>query len=161
MCILFNIFQRFAANKELTVAHEIIQLRHAAYSGPQPQLFSMHSLATQDCSKHSYNIMNECKRLLAETKNIKLHKNNRAISKIKQYIYQRCYQVTKNIYGNSKSLNLSLINLAYRYSNRSKQQDFSKCFKLEGNKAFTTVTGRLFHAQIRLQANKTGFFKVI
>jgi len=25
MCILFNIFQRFAANKELTVAHEIIQ----------------------------------------------------------------------------------------------------------------------------------------
>jgi len=40
--------------------------------------------------------MNECKRLLADIKNIKLNKNNN-ISNIKQYIYQRCYQVTKNI----------------------------------------------------------------
>jgi len=54
--------------------------------------------------------MNEWKRLLAEIKNINLHTNNN----IKQYIYQRCYQVTKNIYGNPKSLNLSLNNLAYR-----------------------------------------------
>jgi len=58
--------------------------------------------------------MNERKRLSAEIKNIKLHTNNN-ISNIKQYIYQRCYQVTKNIYGNPKSLNLILINLAYRY----------------------------------------------
>jgi len=36
-------------------------------------------------------------------------------SNIKQYIYQRCYQVTKNIYGNPKSFNLSVINLVYRY----------------------------------------------
>jgi len=39
--------------------------------------------------------MNEWKRLLAQIKNIKLHTNNN----IKQYIHQRCYQVTKNIYG--------------------------------------------------------------
>jgi len=58
--------------------------------------------------------MNEWKRLLAEIKNIKLH-TNKNTSNIKQYIYQRCYQVTKNMYGNPKSLNLSLINLAYRY----------------------------------------------
>jgi len=46
--------------------------------------------------------MNEWKRLLAEIKNIKLHTNNN----IKQYINQlRCYQVTKNIYGNPKPLN--------------------------------------------------------
>jgi len=51
------------------------------------------------------------KTLLAEIKNIKLHENNN----IKQHIHQRCYQVTKNIYGNPNSLNLSLINLAYRY----------------------------------------------
>jgi len=56
--------------------------------------------------------MNEWKRLLAEIKNIKLN-TNKNISNIKQYIYQRCYQVTKNIYGNPKSLNLN--NLAYRY----------------------------------------------
>jgi len=48
-------------------------------------------------------IMNEWKRLLAEIKNIKLNTNNN----IKQYIHQRCYQVTKNIYGNPKSLNSS------------------------------------------------------
>jgi len=39
---------------------------------------------------------NEWKRLLAENKNMKMHTNN----KIKQCIYQRCYQVTKHIYGN-------------------------------------------------------------
>jgi len=55
--------------------------------------------------------MNEWKRLLTEIKNIKLRTNNN----IKQYIHQRCYQVAKNIYGNPKSLNYSLINLAYRY----------------------------------------------
>jgi len=44
--------------------------------------------------------MNEWKRLLAEIKNIKLNTNNT----IKQYIHQRCYQVTNNIYGNPKSL---------------------------------------------------------
>jgi len=48
--------------------------------------------------------MNEWKRLLAEIKNIKLHTNNN-ISNMTQYIYQ----VTKNIYGNPKSLNFSLI----------------------------------------------------
>jgi len=47
--------------------------------------------------------MNEWKRLLAEIKNIKLHTNNN----IKQYIHQRCYQVTNNIYGNPESLNSS------------------------------------------------------
>jgi len=45
--------------------------------------------------------MNEWKRLLAEIKNIKLHTNNN-ISNIEQYIYQKCYQVTMNIYGNPK-----------------------------------------------------------
>jgi len=55
--------------------------------------------------------MNEWKHLLAEIKNIKLQTNNN----LKQYIYQRCYHVTKNIYGNPKSLKLSLINLAYSY----------------------------------------------
>jgi len=55
--------------------------------------------------------MNEWKRLLAEIKNIKLHTNNN----IKQYIYQRYYEVTLSISGNPKSLNLSLINLVYRY----------------------------------------------
>jgi len=39
--------------------------------------------------------MNEWKRLLAEFKNIKWDTNNN----LKQYIYQRCYQVTKNING--------------------------------------------------------------
>jgi len=38
---------------------------------------------------------------LAEIKNIKLNTNNN----IKQYIHQRFYQVTNNIYGNPKSLN--------------------------------------------------------
>jgi len=47
--------------------------------------------------------MNEWKRLLAEIKNLKLQTNNNK----KQFIYQRCYQVTKIIYGNPKSLNLS------------------------------------------------------
>jgi len=47
--------------------------------------------------------LNEWKRLLAEIKNIKLNINNI----IKKYIQQRCYQVTNNIYGNSKSLNSS------------------------------------------------------
>jgi len=47
--------------------------------------------------------MNECKRLLAEIKNIQLNTNNN----IQQYIHQRCYQVTNNIYGNPKSLNSS------------------------------------------------------
>jgi len=37
--------------------------------------------------------MNEWKRLLAEIKNIKLNTNNN----IKQYIHQRCYQVTNNL----------------------------------------------------------------
>jgi len=50
------------------------------------------------------------KPLLAENKNIKLNTNNN-ISNIKQYIYQRCYQNTKNIYGYPKSLNLNLIYL--------------------------------------------------
>jgi len=50
---------------------------------------------------------NEWKRLLAEIKNIKLKIN----IIIKQYIHQRCYQVTNNIYGNPKSLNSSLIGL--------------------------------------------------
>jgi len=40
----------------------------------------------------------EWKRLLAEIKNIKLNTNNN----INQYIHQRCYQVTNNIYGNPK-----------------------------------------------------------
>jgi len=44
--------------------------------------------------------MNEWKRLLAEIKNIKLHTNEN----IKQYICQRCYQVTTNIYGNATKL---------------------------------------------------------
>jgi len=48
-----------------------------------------------------YEWINEWKRLLAEIKNIKLNTNNN----IKQYIDQRCYQVTNNIYGNPKSLN--------------------------------------------------------
>jgi len=47
--------------------------------------------------------MNEWKFLLAEIKNIKLNTNNN----IKQFILQRCYQVTNNIYGNPKSLNSS------------------------------------------------------
>jgi len=47
--------------------------------------------------------MNEWKRFLAEIKNIKLNTNNN----IKQYIHQRCYQVTNNFYGNPKSLNSS------------------------------------------------------
>jgi len=51
---------------------------------------------------------------MAEFKNIKLHTNNNT-SNTKKYIYQRRYQVTKKIYGNPKSLNLSSINLAYRY----------------------------------------------
>jgi len=34
---------------------------------------------------------------------------------MKQFIYQECYQVKKNIYGNPKWLHLSLINLAYSY----------------------------------------------
>jgi len=70
--------------------------------------------------------MNEWKRLLTEIKNIKLNTNNN----VKQYIYQRCYQITKNIYGNPKSLNLSLINLAYRYKSIEKtrlQQIFKTC----------------------------------
>jgi len=50
-----------------------------------------------------YEWMNEWKRLLAEIKNIKLNTNNN----IKQYIHQRCYQVTNNIYDNPKSLNSS------------------------------------------------------
>jgi len=45
--------------------------------------------------------MNE--NVYAEIKNIKLNTNNN----IKQYIHQRCYQVTNNIYGNPKSLNSS------------------------------------------------------
>jgi len=36
--------------------------------------------------------MNDCKRLLAEIKNKKLHTKNN-INNIKQYIYQRCYKV--------------------------------------------------------------------
>jgi len=48
---------------------------------------------------------------MAEIKNVKLHTNDNK----KQYIHQRCYQVIKNIFGNPKSLNLSLINLAYCY----------------------------------------------
>jgi len=48
--------------------------------------------------------MNELKRLLAEIKNVKLHTNNN----VKLYT-----MLQKNIYGNPKSLNLSLINLAY------------------------------------------------
>jgi len=51
--------------------------------------------------------LNKWKCSLAENKDIKLLNNN--ISDIKKYIYQRCYQVTKNNYGNPKSLNLSLI----------------------------------------------------
>jgi len=47
--------------------------------------------------------MNEWNRLLAEIKNLKLNANNN----IKQYIHQRCYQVTNNIYGKPKSLNSS------------------------------------------------------
>jgi len=47
--------------------------------------------------------INEWKRLLAEIKNIKLNTNNNK----KQYIHQRCYQVTNNIYGNPKSFNSS------------------------------------------------------
>jgi len=47
--------------------------------------------------------VNEWKHLLAEIKNIKLNTNNN----IKQYIHHRCYQVTKNVYGNPKSLNSS------------------------------------------------------
>jgi len=47
--------------------------------------------------------MYEWKRLLTEIKNIKLNTSNN----IKQYIHQRCYQVTNNIYGNPKSLNSS------------------------------------------------------
>jgi len=30
-------------------------------------------------------------------------------------MYEKCYQVTKNIYGKPKSLNLNLNNFAYRY----------------------------------------------
>jgi len=45
--------------------------------------------------------------LLAEIKNIiQLNTTNN----IKQYIHQRCYQVTKNIYGNPKSLNNDVLN---------------------------------------------------
>jgi len=51
---------------------------------------------------------------LAEIKNIKSHTNTN-ISYIKYFIYQSCYQITKNFYGNPKLMTLSLINLAYRY----------------------------------------------
>jgi len=53
--------------------------------------------------------MNEWKRLLAEIKNIKLNTNNN----IKQYIHQRCYQVTNNVYGNPKLLNINIIENVY------------------------------------------------
>jgi len=46
------------------------------------------------------------KTLLAEIINIKVNTNNN-ISNIKQYIYQRCYLLTKNIYGYPKSLHLT------------------------------------------------------
>jgi len=91
--------------------------------------------------------MNEWKRLLAEIKNIKLNSNNN----IKQYIYHRCYQVKKNI--NPKSLNISFINLAYRYKPIETTR-LQHIFKLERDKAFTALPGRSFHASIRLQANE-------
>jgi len=53
--------------------------------------------------------MNEWKRLLAEIKNIKLNTNNN----VKQYIHQRCYQVTNNSYGNPKSLINSSLDLLH------------------------------------------------
>jgi len=65
--------------------------------------------------------MNEWTKTLyawAEIKNIKLNTNN-DISNIEQYIYQRFYQVTKNIYGNLQSLNLNVINLDYRNNKTS------------------------------------------
>jgi len=71
--------------------------------------------------------MNEWKRLLAEIKIIKLNKKNNNISNIKQHIYQRCFQITRNIYGNPKSLVLNLFNLAYRYKpTETISLDFSK-----------------------------------
>jgi len=51
-----------------------------------------------------------------------------------------CYRVTKNIYGNSKSLTLSLINLAYRYKPIETTR-LQQILKLERDKAFTTLTG--------------------
>jgi len=73
------------------------------------------------------------KRLLAANKNIKLglHTSNSNMYYKTVYLaYQRCYHVIKTTYGNPKSLNLSLINLAYRYK-PIKKQNFSKFLKLE------------------------------
>jgi len=95
----------------------------------------------------------ELKRLLVEIKNIKVHTNNN----IKQYIYHRCFQVTKNIFGNPKSLDLSLINLVYRLQTDRDNNTSANFWNLNETKHLQRKrVDRVCcgNASIRLQANE-------